>query len=312
MKLRNTFSKKARRRRDDLFNEFYRSSSIPGLGDPLNREKVLDLIAKGADLTPYKKQASLLHLAIMHSDFEIVESLLNHGADIHARDNVGSTPLMYAAQFGDSRILQLLLDKGARVNDKSASLGDKDVAQNMYRIMLGQRGGNTALMDAAGFGHLECVRKLLTAGAHIDEKNDNGNSALIYACAGGDESVILYLLDQGSAIDEPGETWGNMNLLMYGVHSGSIEVVRRFLTHGLDISAVNKDGENALDIARRDAYEINDDDEEIPGNQAIVELLEKILHKKNIDTIVKSQTTLHNDLKPLKKVRIKKNKGQKP
>ena len=38
------------------------------------------------------------------------------------------------------------------------------------------------LMFAAEFGHLECVRALLDAGAEIDAQDDDGTDACVVAC----------------------------------------------------------------------------------------------------------------------------------
>lgn len=50
-----------------------------------------------------------------------LEKMLDMGADIHAKDNVGMTPLMYAAAWGTPEIIQFLLDKGARIDDRDNS-----------------------------------------------------------------------------------------------------------------------------------------------------------------------------------------------
>ena len=50
-----------------------------------------------------------------------LEKMLDMGAVIHAKDNVGMTPLMYAAAWGTPEIIQFLLDKGARIDDRDNS-----------------------------------------------------------------------------------------------------------------------------------------------------------------------------------------------
>jgi ribosomal protein S18 acetylase RimI-like enzyme len=52
---------------------------------------------------------TVLHCAVEHGDPEMVEIALAHGADSTVRDNVWhSTPLGWAEQFGDERLIRLL------------------------------------------------------------------------------------------------------------------------------------------------------------------------------------------------------------
>jgi ankyrin repeat protein len=48
----------------------------------------------------------------------IGEMLLDAGCDINAADNKGRTPLMYAASFERTGVVNLLLKRGANINAK--------------------------------------------------------------------------------------------------------------------------------------------------------------------------------------------------
>eukprot|EP00041_Stephanoeca_diplocostata_P008457 m.125612 g.125612 ORF g.125612 m.125612 type:complete len:830 (-) comp17333_c0_seq1:1275-3764(-) len=60
---------------------------------------------------------SLLHRAITHVDAntDIVSALINSGVSVDIEDNDGRTPLHYACQGGDARVVQFLIDNGADV-----------------------------------------------------------------------------------------------------------------------------------------------------------------------------------------------------
>src|SRR5689334_14715878 len=60
--------------------------------------------------------STTLFKSIRAGDRAAVKTLLKNGADIHARDQVGNTPLMAAALNADSALLELLLKAGADVN----------------------------------------------------------------------------------------------------------------------------------------------------------------------------------------------------
>lgn len=58
--------------------------------------------------------------------------------------------------------------------------------------------GKTELMTAASEGRLDAARKLLEAGAAVDERNANGGTALMYAISANQLEVAEFLLAQGA------------------------------------------------------------------------------------------------------------------
>jgi len=44
--------------------------------------------------------------------------LIEQGADVNAKDNNGTTPLIYAAQSGQTELCSILIEQGANVNAK--------------------------------------------------------------------------------------------------------------------------------------------------------------------------------------------------
>jgi ankyrin repeat protein len=67
-------------------------------------------------------QPDWLHVTPLHhfarnGDVERAAQFLDHGADLHARDeDIGSTPLGWAAKYGQLPMVQLLLQRGASPN----------------------------------------------------------------------------------------------------------------------------------------------------------------------------------------------------
>jgi len=60
-----------------------------------------------------------LHSAVAHHHFEISKLLVDHGADVNARQQGGFTPLHEAALGGCAEIATLLLEHGANINAKT-------------------------------------------------------------------------------------------------------------------------------------------------------------------------------------------------
>lgn len=73
------------------------------------------LLSKGADLSqkgPYGYTP--LHVACGQlGGLDLVQRLIRHQAQVNARDNAGNTPLHYAAVSGAAEVIQLLLESGA-------------------------------------------------------------------------------------------------------------------------------------------------------------------------------------------------------
>jgi ankyrin repeat protein len=156
--------------------------------------------------------------AIRESDAQKVKALLSSqsgGADANARDEDGSTVLMYAATYADADCMKLLLEEGADPNAKSKS----DV---------------TALMLA--IGHADKVRLLLSKGAEVNAKSKQGHTALTIAAArAGSAEVVKALLDHGAELTAA-------NILGAAAQIGDIQVVKLFLERGADPNNRNRIG----------------------------------------------------------------------
>jgi hypothetical protein len=57
-----------------------------------------------------------LHLAVIRGNIKMAEWLLNHGAEVDARDFEGGTPLLWAVGYRQVDLVELLLERGASVD----------------------------------------------------------------------------------------------------------------------------------------------------------------------------------------------------
>ena len=128
---------------------------------------VVELLLSSGASTEVKDRLSgttLLHGAAEYGHTGMVELLLNfrQGASIEARNNLGYTPLHFAASKGHTVVVGLLLEKGASINAKDGF-------------------DSTPLHNAAINGHTSTVKLLLEKGASPEAKNKINKIPLHYA-----------------------------------------------------------------------------------------------------------------------------------
>ncbi|BDG76405.1 ankyrin repeat domain-containing protein [Wolbachia pipientis] len=96
-------------------------------------------------------ECTLLTIAAENGYTNIVNVLLEKGADVNRKNWYDMTPLHLAAGNGHVDIVNLLLEKEVVVDERDHS-------------------GNTVLHLAAKNGHVDVVKVLLEKGANVDEK----------------------------------------------------------------------------------------------------------------------------------------------
>ena len=118
--------------------------------------------------------------------FKVMQILLdNKKTDVDATDNNNATALMYAAQQGCIKEVNLLLDKGANVKAKD----NKGLTALMYASIGINKANDLAKIAAEVVGvsgndkgaNSEVIEKLLQEGAEINAKDDQGKTALKHA-----------------------------------------------------------------------------------------------------------------------------------
>ena len=67
------------------------------------------------------RKRTLLHKAAQIGDHRICELLIDHGADVNKKDARKQTPLWVAAEEGHKDICEVLIQNGASVNEEDAT-----------------------------------------------------------------------------------------------------------------------------------------------------------------------------------------------
>jgi hypothetical protein len=146
----------------------------------------------GADpnVQGYKGNTSL-HSAACYGNVEMVQVLLNLGADVNIPNENSWTPLNYipvgpagydkVPNYRQSlaNIAQLLLDRGADINARNDD-------------------GRTPLHTTSDMGRIEVVRVLLERGANVDAEDRKGKTPLSLAKEEGYDEIIKLLSEYGA------------------------------------------------------------------------------------------------------------------
>ena len=227
-------------------------------------EQVKTLIEKeGVDINAKESEtgATALMGASGYGELEVVQYLINKGADINAKNDNGGTALMVASMEGHLAVVKALVEgKNGLLSmfSKGADINAKD-----------NNNGVTALMEASMYGHLEVVKYLINKGADINAKDSKlGGTALIGASTQGHLEVVKYLINKGADIntkvkyEENGLKMDGITALIWASMRGHLEVVKYLVNKGANINAVatmQEKGDSysitALDFAQTNAIE---------------------------------------------------------
>jgi len=140
--------------------------------------------------TQDENKRSLLLLATIQRYDEMAALLVAKGANVNLQDKIQDSPFLYAGANGQTSLVNLFLDHGARFD-----------VFNRYN--------GTALIPACERGHVETVKVLAnTKGFPIDHVNRLGWTALMEAVVLGDGSqkyqqIIQLLKDAGANLSIP-------------------------------------------------------------------------------------------------------------
>ena len=176
-----------------------------------------------------------LHHYASHGRYgsEILQSLINAGADLQCTDNQGRTALHISAYFGHQHVLESLIRAGANPN-----------SQDIY--------GETPLHDLVQSvaGNAQNVIMLINAGADVNAVSVQNETPLLshVTCTMPSLEIIRALLMRG-ADPNTQDSYGN-TALHHCISTGFLEIIGLLLEWRAKINLENNYGRTALEHAQ--------------------------------------------------------------
>jgi len=178
-----------------------------------------------------------LIIAAENGDLEIVQYLINEGANVNYFDKKHYSPLYYAADKSHIEIVKILLENGAStaIEEEACSIPIETSAEN---------------------GCVEIIDLLISYGVDINSKNKvYMRTPLILAAIKGDTETVKYLTGKGADLDLKG--YDERTALMWAVDAEFIDIVKHLLENGACTDLRDDEGKSAFDIAyENENYEL--------------------------------------------------------
>jgi ankyrin repeat protein len=191
---------------------------------------VRELLKAGADVNAKNKRNwTALHFAVLWGNSEIVQLLVDAKSNVNeAEETFGLTPLMWAARDGNLKTIDILVDAGANLFQKD-------------------KFGKSAILFAAEGGKPEVIKKFLSLGFDANTADDySGRTALIAAVRY--PEAIKVLMEAGAKVNDRQTVLG-MTALYVAAQNGWTDSVRVLIDAGADVNISDTDGQTPLNRA---------------------------------------------------------------
>ncbi|KAL0632772.1 hypothetical protein Q9L58_008360 [Maublancomyces gigas] len=188
-----------------------------------------------------------LHLAAEKGHAEIVNILLNHGAQVEATNKWTQSPLQLAAETGHLAAGKELLDKGANVHPQ-------DIAEM------------TVLHWAAIKGRAQFVQLLLEWKANQEVRDNTQRTAFDCAIKNKHKEAARALRGRINVKDQNGQT-----ALHRAAIAADLDTVQLLMDLDADMLTIDNAGETPLEVMAKNGLE-----EAVQGLEKVAEFLQNI------------------------------------
>jgi ankyrin repeat protein len=260
-----------------------------------NIEDLQALLNTGLSVnTSFKNGYTVLQYAILCENIAAAKLLIAQGADLHTKDDSVPSPLMLAIittaslgkmgqpvsetlQSGMFELIDLLLSKVKDLNEVYVlTCKEKEIGIDPDKPELGEREvyvRESILTAIANLGNEGFVKEVITKGADLEFKNQDGATALLIAMENKNYLITKLLLEAGAAVDISNSlqqtplyhaiinNWTDIAALlikkgvdintfcgnrswtpiMWASHSGNTEIIRLLHSNGADLTITSSE-----------------------------------------------------------------------
>lgn len=169
---------------------------------------------------------SQLFAAVLSDDTATIKHLVQRGANVNGRDDVGYSPLHLASQERASDSVRALLDLGA----------DPEAPDEK---------GNRPLHVAAAMGHDTVVRYLVDRGANIEAQNNEGVRPIHAAAEMSEDRALSALIERGANVNATDKF--QRTPLHHAAYNNDEFAVAALLRAGANVLARDAESSTAID-----------------------------------------------------------------
>lgn len=205
-----------------------------------------------------KEGNSLLHWAVILGNYAFVKVLIEMGVDVDQKNSLGCCALEFAIQFNETRIISLLLEKGAKLFNRNGftTLHAVSAAGNLrlfkriagyYKSMnVRDFDKRTPLHWASQEGKVALVKILIERGAKVNVRDGAGLTPLYYSVTEGNYALFNLLISKGANYRVK---YDSDTLLHTASAWNQTSIVRRLVRLGIDVNVVNAQRDTPLHYA---------------------------------------------------------------
>lgn len=177
--------------------------------------------------------------SIREGNIEEIKTILeNNPEEINTKQGF-MDPLFYSVRMGRNKAAELLISKGADMNEFAANINEFSPLEF------------TPITDAIRTNNIEIIKFMVENGADLQVKTSLGETYLHFAAHLNRIELIEYFIDKG--IDVNVIKNGNLTPLHIAAVDGHKELVKLLIDNGADLNIISTDGGTALHFAKASA-----------------------------------------------------------
>lgn len=199
-----------------------------------------------------------LLIAVRAGQLAIAATLLEYGADVHARSKDGKPAIAFAVDAGDLAMVKVLLEGGARIDDIDAAGTDlRAYAEAQHQSGIVEFIDAFVQQQAVGFSLFQAVVENDPPRALTLLREDPGSvdartrherwTPLMQAVRDDNVPMVRLLLEYKAQVNLTNSR--GMTALMYAARNGNLDVVRMLVNNGADVRPRSREGNTACEFA---------------------------------------------------------------